>query len=121
VPLTIDQRKYLEQRLRDERVRALELVERVVADRSNLGQQSASGDLSLMPFHPADLGTDTMDEELDASNAARASRELTEIDAALERLYKNPQQFGVCEDTGREIPFERLDLVPWARTCEERA
>lgn len=121
MPLTIDQRKYLEQRLRDERVRALELVERVVSDRSNLAQQSASGDLSLVPFHPADLGTDTMDEELDASNATRASRELTEIDAALERLYKHPEQYGLCEDTGREIPFERLDLVPWARTCEERS
>jgi RNA polymerase-binding transcription factor DksA len=118
VPLTIDQRKYLEQRLRDERVRALELVERVVSDRSNLDQQSASGDLSLVPFHPADLGTDTMDEELDASNATRASRELTEIDAALERLYKHPAQYGLCEDTGREIPFERLDIVPWARTCD---
>lgn len=120
MPLTIDQRKYLEQRLRDERVRALELVERVVSDRSNLSQQSAAGDLSVVPFHPADLGTDTMDEELDASNATRASRELTEIDAALERLYRNPEQFGICEDTGREIPFERLDLVPWARTCEEK-
>ena len=120
MPLTIDQRKYLEQRLRDERVRALELVERVVSDRSNVSQQNATGDLSVVPFHPADLGTDTMDEELDASNATRASRELTEIDAALERLYRNPEQFGICEDTGREIPFERLDLVPWARTCEEK-
>lgn len=118
--LTIEQRTYLEQRLRDERDRALQLVERVVADRSNLTPQEQAGDLSLMPFHPADLGTEAMDQELDASNATRASRELTEIDAALERLYRNPDQFGVCEDTGREIPFERLDLIPWARTCEER-
>ena len=116
--LTTDQRKYLEQRLQDERVRALQLLERVVEDRSNLSQQDGAGDLSTLPFHPADLGTDTMDEELDESNATRLSLELGEIDAALERLYKNPEHFGVCEDTGQEIPFERLDLVPWARTCE---
>jgi len=32
-------------------------------------------------------------------------------------LYKSPAQFGLCDD-GREIPFERLDIIPWARTCD---
>jgi len=40
------------------------------------------------------------------------------IDAALERLYQAPEKFGRCEDTGKDIPFARLDLIPWARTCE---
>lgn len=47
-----------------------------------------------------------MQAELDASNATRVSRELTEIDAALERLYRNPEQFGICEDTVGEIAYE---------------
>jgi RNA polymerase-binding transcription factor DksA len=115
--LTIEQRTHLEKRLHDERTRALQLLNRIVADRSSLSEQEGAGDLSVMPLHPADLGTDTMDEELDESNATRASRELTEIDAALERLYKSPGQFGLCDD-GREIPFERLDIIPWARTCD---
>ena len=113
-----EQLAHLERRLRQERARTSRLLERVVADHSSASQQEEAGDLSLMPTHPADLGTDTMDEELDASNATRASRELAEIDAALERLYKTPERFGVCEDTGREIPFERLDLIPWARKCD---
>jgi RNA polymerase-binding transcription factor DksA len=115
--LTIQQRKHLEKRLKDERARALQLLNGIVADRSSSSEQEGAGDLTLMPFHPADLGTDTMDEELDESNATRASRELAQIDAALERLYKSPAQFGLCED-GREIPFERLDIIPWARTCD---
>lgn len=115
--LTIQQRKHLEKRLKDERARALQLLNGIVADRSSSSEQEGAGDLTLMPFHPADLGTDTMDEELDESNATRASRELAQIDAALERLYKSPAQFGLCED-GREIPFERLDMIPWARTCD---
>jgi DnaK suppressor protein len=90
----------------------------IVADRSGSSEQDAAGDLTLMPLHQADLGTDTMNEELDESNATRISAELTEIDAALERLYKTPAQFGVCENSGREIPFERLDIIPWARTCD---
>jgi DnaK suppressor protein len=117
MPLTNEQRRYLEKRLQDERERALQLVNRIVADRSGESEQDASGDLTLMPFHPADLGTDEIDEAVDESNATRASQELAEIDAALERLYKSPAKFGVCDD-GREIPFERLDIIPWARTCD---
>lgn len=117
MPLTNEQRRYLEKRLQDERERALQLVNRIVADRSGESEQDASGDLTLMPFHPADLGTDEIDEALDESNATRASQELAEIDAALERLYQSPAKFGVCDD-GREIPFERLDIIPWARTCD---
>jgi RNA polymerase-binding transcription factor DksA len=60
-----------------------------------------------------------MQTELDASIATRVSRELADIDAALERLYQHPEQFGICENTGREIPFDRLDVIPWARTCEQ--
>jgi len=44
---------------------------------------------------------------------------LAEIDAALDRLYRTPKQFGVCEATGQPIPFERLEIVPWARTCDQ--
>jgi DnaK suppressor protein len=115
--LTTEQRKYLEKRLQDERARTVQLLNGIVADRSSSSEQDATGDLTLMPLHPADLGTDTMNEELDESNATRASRELNEIDAALERLYKSPEKFGRCDD-GREIPFERLDIIPWARTCD---
>src|SRR5882672_6153187 len=113
--LTTEQRKYLEKRLQEERARTIQLLNGIVADRSSSSEQDATGDLTLMPLHPADLGTDTMNEELDESNATRASLELNEIDAALERLYKSPEKFGRCDD-GREIPFERLDIIPWART-----
>jgi DnaK suppressor protein len=118
MPLTTEQRSQLEQRLREERTRTLESLNRVVADQAGSDEQDRAGDLTKMPFHLADLGTDTMDTELDASNATRASRELAEIDDALERLYTKPEQFGLCEDSGREIPFERLVMIPWARTCD---
>ena len=119
--LTAEQRTHFEKRLRDERARALKLVNGIFADRSGASEQEAAGDLSRVPLHLADLGTDTMDQELDESNAARVSRELNEIDAALERLYKSPEQYGVCEDTGRPIPLERLDIIPWARTCDDQS
>lgn len=88
-------------------------------ERFGATEQDQSGDLSKGPFHIADEGTDTMQWELDASLASPASCDLQDLDAALDKLYREPERFGLCEDTGREIRFERLDVVPWARTCEE--
>jgi DnaK suppressor protein len=116
--LTEQQREHIENRLHEERERTLQVLNGILADTSSQTEQDAAGDLSKVPFHPADLATDEMNRELDESNATRASRELAEIDAALERLYTSPADFGVCEEDGREIPFERLDIIPWARTCD---
>lgn len=120
MPLTAAQRRHIEGRLQEERARALRLLNRSIGDTSGGTEQDRAGDLSLVPTHAADRGSDTDQEELDAANATRLSRELAEIDAALERLYRHPEKFGLCEDTGREIPFARLDVIPWARTCEDR-
>jgi RNA polymerase-binding transcription factor DksA len=116
MPLTDAQRQHLERRLREERARLQRDLDRSLAVEEE-DEQDRAGDLSKVPFHIADLGTDTMDTELERSNETRMSRELAEIDAALNRLYQSPDRFGICEDTGRPIPFERLDIIPWARTC----
>lgn len=113
--MTDAQRKHLERRLIEERERVLAVLDRYRAQ-SRDTMQEQTGDLTTTPFHMADEGTDTMDEELDASEAARETAELGEIDEALRRLYQTPDKYGKDERTGREIPFERLDLIPWART-----
>jgi DnaK suppressor protein len=110
------QRHRIELRLHEERERALQVLRRFEEDRdSNL--TGASGDISGYPFHLADRGTDSYDQEMDVVLADRASRELEEIDSALRRFYEQPERFGICENTGEPIPYERLELVPWTRTC----
>jgi DnaK suppressor protein len=117
--LTDAQRRHLERRLQEERARLRRNLDRSLAVQEQEDEQDRAGDLTKYPLHPADLGTDTMDAELDVSNETRMSGELAEIDAALDRLYRTPERFGLCEETGRPIPFERLDIVPWARTCDQ--
>ena len=117
MPLTEAQRRHFARRLQEERARAQRALDSSIGEHADADEQDRSGDLSAMPFHMADLGTDTMQAELDASNATRVSRELAEIDAAIDRLQRTPEKFGVCEDTGDDIPYERLDIIPWARTC----
>ena len=116
MPLSAAQRQHLERRLLEERRRVLTDLGNY-SEQTNATEQERSGDLTVVPLHAADLGTDANREELDALNAARESTELEEIDAALERLYQTPERFGICEGSGEEIPFERLDIIPWARTC----
>lgn len=117
--LTTTQREHLERRLREERARVLGDLNRQLGDFSDGDEQDRAADLTKVPFHMADRGSDTMESELAASNATRESRELADIDAALDRLHRTPERFGICEDTGGGIPFERLDVIPWARTCDE--
>jgi DnaK suppressor protein len=116
--VTDEQRKHLEQRLLEERARVIGSLDQY-RSRSRDTSSDQAGDISHYPYHLADEGTDTMDGELDASEAARESRELSEIDDALQRLYHDPQRFGKDERTGHDIPFERLDIIPWARTSAD--
>jgi DnaK suppressor protein len=46
-------------------------------------------------------------------------RLLEEVDAALTRLEAG--RYGLCEETGKSIPAERLRALPWARLTREAA
>ena len=113
------ERAHLERRLKEERARVMQLLDRSVADQSMESEQDRAGDLTKVPFHFADLGSDEIEAEIAASNTTRLSNELTAIDDALERFYRAPEHFGICQDTGAAIPFARLDVIPWARSCDE--
>lgn len=119
--MTTAQQKYLEERLLDERRRLEASIERYAQATAAAASGEDAGDVSTFPFHMADIGSDSFDREVAASNAVRQSAELAEIEAALARLYQTPARFGRCEVDGEEIPYSRLELVPWTRTCRAHA
>jgi RNA polymerase-binding transcription factor DksA len=112
-PLSLDQRTHIERRLLEERARALRTLDR--CGRLKVAEAEDHTPQARMPDHMAELGSDTMQETIDAVIASRETAALREIDAALNRLYREPSRFGVDEVTGEPIPFERLDIIPWAR------
>ena len=79
----------------------------------------ASGDLSCMPIHMADLGTDNYEQEFALGLMNSERKLLREIDEALGRIEK--KTYGICEGTGKPIPKARLKAQPWARYCVEYA
>ena len=115
MPLTTSQLQHLEKRLHEERTHLIEQLQDFVSEESSQDSQDLAGDLSKFPTHSADLGSDVANEELEASVATRRTAEIAEIDAALERLATSPDTFGFDEQSGEEIPFARLDIIPYAR------
>ncbi|HUW17920.1 MAG TPA: TraR/DksA C4-type zinc finger protein [Sedimentisphaerales bacterium] len=79
----------------------------------------ATGNLSSMPIHMADLGTDNYEQEFALGLMDSEIRLLREIDDALQRIQQGA--YGICEGTGKPIPKARLEAQPWARYCVEYA
>jgi RNA polymerase-binding transcription factor DksA len=79
----------------------------------------AAGNLSNMPIHMADLGTDNFEQELSLNLLQNEEQALEEISAALDRIQQGT--FGRCEECQAEIPKARLQAVPYARYCVECA
>jgi RNA polymerase-binding protein DksA len=110
------QLSHLEKRLLEERARVMK--ELGIYEKSFAGTlQSADGDLSSYSFHMADQGTDAMEREKEFLFASKEGRYLWHVNEALRRLYKSPDTFGVCQECGDPIAFERLDALPHARLC----
>lgn len=72
-------------------------------------------DLSNMPIHLADAGSDTFELENTLGLVGSERRLLQEIDDALERIENNT--YGICEGGAEPIPKARLKAIPWARYC----
>ncbi len=72
-------------------------------------------DLSNMPFHMADAGTDTYELENTLGLVDSERKLLMEIQDALSRIDNGT--YGVCEGKNEPIPKERLKAIPWARYC----
>jgi DnaK suppressor protein len=81
----------------------------------NQSRTQANGDLSSMPIHMADLGTDNFEQEFTLSLMESDSGILGKIEAALERIEEGT--YGDCEECGAKIPKTRLNALPYASMC----
>jgi DnaK suppressor protein len=72
-------------------------------------------DLSNLPFHMADAGSDNFEMENTLGLMDSERKLLMEIDDALSRIDNGT--YGICESNNEPIPKERLRAIPWARYC----
>ncbi|MGM9944500.1 MAG: TraR/DksA C4-type zinc finger protein [Lysinibacillus sp.] len=72
-------------------------------------------ELSTIDNHPADLATELYEREKDIAIKAHEDDALEKVDAALEAIENG--SYGVCAECGVDIPFERLEAIPYTLFC----
>lgn len=93
-------RQRLLQTRNEHRIEAAALGEPAVEDRGDQASESTERDLLMA--------------ELEVEE-----QQLAEVEAALERIRTG--RYGICERSGQPISWERLRVLPWARTAIESA
>ena len=78
-------------------------------------RSDSAGDLSAMPIHFADIGTDTYNQEVNLALIESGHDILEEINRALDRI--NDGIYGLCEKCSEKIVPQRLKALPYARFC----
>jgi len=78
-------------------------------------RSEASGDLSSMPIHMADMGTDAFEQEFTLSLMEHDGSALEQIEAALVRIEDG--HYGVCVECEAKIPKARLQVLPHTPHC----
>ncbi len=102
-------------RLRELRSRLRGDVDQLANSALKKTRSETNGDLSSMPIHMADIGSDNFEQEFTLSLMENEEGTLDAIEAALERIDSGA--FGMCEECGVKIPKARLLAIPYAPFC----
>lgn len=81
----------------------------------NKTRSESNGDLSSMPIHMADIGSDNFEQEFTLSLMETEEGTLEAIEAALERI--EDKTYGTCEECQKSIKKTRLKAIPYTPLC----
>lgn len=101
--------------------RLLELRARLRGDVSALAeaalssQNGANGELSSIPSHMADLGSNTFEQNNTLMLMDNEEMVLAQIEDALERIEDG--KYGSCAHCEGRIPKMRLNVIPYTPYC----
>jgi RNA polymerase-binding protein DksA len=85
----------------------------------NRNGPEGSGNLSNLPLHMADVGTENYDQEFTLGLIENEQETLDQIQDALRRMETGT--YGLCEGCSQPIAKPRLQALPYTRHCIECA
>jgi RNA polymerase-binding protein DksA len=95
----------------------------IVGDMSSMEREalrsSGGTNLSNLPIHMADMGTDNYEQEFTLGLMEKDRKLLRDLNDALAKIQNGT--YGICEGTGKPIGKARLEAQPWARFSIEYA
>jgi RNA polymerase-binding protein DksA len=115
IALTAEEIQHFKEMLLQKRAELVGDVNSIESEALKKSRLDAAGDLSSMPIHMADLGTDNFEQEFALGLMDSERKILAEINDALRRIDNGV--YGICEGTGKPIGKARLKASPWARYC----
>jgi DnaK suppressor protein len=118
-PLTAEEIEHYKSLLLDKRREIMNSVSEMEDETLKKSRMDSSGDLSSMPIHMADLGSDNFEQEFALELVDSERKLLTEIDDALTRIEEGT--YGICQGLNTQIPRSRLEAQPWASYSREYA
>lgn len=74
-------------------------------------------DTTGVPTHIAELGSDSIEKDLEINLTSSESDILQLIEEALKKI--ETKKYGVCENCKKPIPIKRLKAVPYTKYCIE--
>src|SRR3954447_14484693 len=78
-------------------------------------QPDSSGNLSNLPLHMADVGTENYDQEFTLGLIENEQGTLEQVNEALDRLTRG--KYGRCVQCNEPISKPRLQALPYTRHC----
>lgn len=108
---------YFRKKLLEKRTQLFTNMSNMEDEALRKNRSEAAGDLSQMPIHMADIGTDNYEQEFSIGLIQNERVLLREIDDALKRIQD--ETYGVCLATHQPISKARLRAKPWASYCIE--
>ena len=113
--LTAGEIRHFRELLLKKRAELIGDVNSIESETLKKSRLDAAGDLSSMPIHMADLGTDNFEQEFALGLMDSERKILAEITDALGRIDEG--SYGICGGTGKPIAKARLEANLWARYC----
>lgn len=113
--LSAEELDHFQNLLLDKRRELSGTVNQLSSEAFHKSRKEAAGDLSSMPIHMADLGSDNWEQEFTLGLLENENQLLREIDDALLRIQD--KTYGICMGTNKPIQKTRLRAKPWAKYC----
>lgn len=106
------------QRLEEERVRLLGLVEDYEQELEDARLSESSSDRSPDPGN-AEASSTKLEYAKELSIEQNTLDLLSKVERALQMIDEG--SYGICESCGKSIPLNRLDVLPYATLCVDCA
>lgn len=103
--------------LEEEKKQSIRTLELKNKNNQNTNMQSYINELSMYDNHPADIGTEVFQAEMNINLKKHEEKYLEMLNKSIERIEKG--DYGKCIDCGNYISEERLEVLPTSLRCIE--